>query len=54
MDDIFIAKKCNFQGEHGFMVSQIHKGEKIAQQFVSESAYKDFCDAIGIIPELKA
>lgn len=50
--DYFIAEKCNFQGEDGYMISQIHNGRAVVKQFVPESSYKAFCNAIGIDPEL--
>ena len=37
----------------GYMVEQYHKGEKIAEQFIPESAYKEFCDAIGMVPVME-
>ncbi len=49
----FIAKECNFQGEPGYMVSQIHEEKKVVEQFVSKSYYKEFCEAIGIEPDIK-
>lgn len=49
----FIATECNFQGESGYMVLQIHDGREVAKQFVSKSCYKEFCEAIGVEPEIK-
>ena len=42
-----------FNGESGYMVSQYHNGKMVVEQFVPESAYKDFCEAIGIVPVMK-
>lgn len=49
--DYFIAEKCNFQGEDGYMVSQMHNGIAVVKQFVSKSSYKAFCDVIGVESE---
>ncbi len=51
--DKFTAKPCNFQGKNGYMVSQIHNGEEVCKQFVAESCYETFCEAIGIVPEME-
>lgn len=53
MKDKFVAKECNFQGEPGYMVSQIHDGRKVVEQFVAKSYYEQFCKAIGTQPEIK-
>ena len=51
-EDKFTAEKCNFQGENGYMVSQIHNGKIVASQFVEEEVYEDFCREAGISPEM--
>lgn len=48
----FIAKKVNFQGEEGYMVSQLRDGEAMCKQFVPEKVYKKFCKAINMIPKI--
>jgi hypothetical protein len=48
--DIFLAKQCNFQGESGYMVRQIHKGKVFCEQFVSDTSYEDFCKWINTEP----
>lgn len=48
----FVASKCNFQGEPGYMVSQLHEGKVVARQFVAASVFDRFCAAIGIVPEI--
>ncbi len=51
-EDKFTAKKSGFDGEPGYMVAQIHDGKKVVEQFVPESVYKDFCEVIGVEPEI--
>lgn len=46
----FVAKKINFNGTSGYMVSQLAGGKTICEQFISEDGYKSFCEAIGIVP----
>lgn len=53
MRDNFIAKECNFQGEPGYMVSQIHNGKKAVEQFIAKSCYKEFCEKVGIEPKIE-
>lgn len=48
----FESRKVNFQGEFGYMVKQFRGDKCVTEQFVSETGYKDFCQALGIVPEL--
>lgn len=55
MENGFTTRPVMFEGAPGFitsgyMVTQYHDGKMVAEQFVSEVAYKDFCVAIGIVP----
>lgn len=52
MKEGFTAAKCTFNGVPGFMVSQWYEGKEIVKQFIPEIAYKDFCTAAGVQPEL--
>lgn len=52
--DYFIAEKSNFQGEDGYMVSQMHNGIAVVKQFISKPSYKAFCDEIGVEPKQAA
>ena len=46
----FTARKVNFDGTPGYMVKQYMDGKMVVEQFVSETAYEMFCDAIGKSP----
>lgn len=48
----FVARKISFQGEAGYMVSQVKDGETMVEQFVSDDGYEAFCEAIGMEPTL--
>ena len=50
MDNGFIAKPCNFQGESGYMLDQYHDGRVICSQFVPASSFDYFCRVAGINP----
>ena len=52
MKDNFVAEICNFQGEDGYMVSQIHNGKEVVKQFIPESSYDIFCNTVGVVPEV--
>ena len=52
--DYFISEKCNFQGEDGYMFSQIHNEIAVVKQFILKTSYKAFCDATGVEPEQAA
>lgn len=52
MSDKFTAKECNFQGDPGYILSQIRNGETIITQFIQKSAFQDFCRMTGINPEM--
>ena len=53
MDNGFIAKPCNFQGENGYMLEQYHDGHVVCSQFVQESSFDYFCRVAGIIPKIE-
>lgn len=46
----FSARKCNFCGTDGYMVSQYIHGKKVVSQFISEEGYEAFCKSIGCVP----
>lgn len=37
----------------GYMVSQYCNGIKVVEQFIPESAYRDFCEAINAAPVME-
>lgn len=51
MQERYTAEKCSFDGNIGYMVSQWQGEKQIGKQFVPEQDYKEFCEAIGCIPE---
>lgn len=50
--DRFTAEKCNFNGEPGYTVCQFHNGAKCCEQYIPEKSYRNFCNAIGVEPEI--
>ena len=50
MDNGFIAKPCNFQGENGYMLEQYYSGRVVCSQFVPEWHFDSFCKIAGIYP----
>ena len=50
MENGFIAKQCNFQGENGYMLEQYYQGRVVCSQFVPESSFDYFCKIAGINP----
>ena len=50
MENGFIAKPCNFQGESGYMLDQHHDGRVVCSQFLPESSFDSFCSVAGIKP----
>lgn len=46
----FIATETSFEGEPGYMVTQLEGGKEITTQFVSAAGYAMFCRAIGTNP----
>lgn len=52
MENKFIAKKVNWCGTPGYMVSQIRNSKEIGKQFIPEEVYKDYCRMIGTEPEI--
>ena len=48
MDNEFIAKPCNFQGENGYMLEQYYHGRAICSQFLPELSFDYFCMVAGI------
>ena len=53
MENGFIAKPCNFQGENGYMLEQYYQWRVVCSQFVPESSFDYFCKAAGIIPKIE-
>ena len=53
MENGFIAKPCNFQGENGYMLEQYHDGHVVCSQFVQESSFNYFCKVAGISPKIE-
>lgn len=53
MENGFIAKQCNFQGENGYIVDQYHDGRILCSQFVQESSFAYFCKVAGISPKIE-
>ena len=50
MQNGFIAKPCNFQGENGYMLDQYYQGRVVCSQFVPEWHFDSFCKIAGIYP----
>lgn len=50
MNNGFTAKKTIFCGQPGYDVSQYIDGKEVVNQFIPETSYKTFCDAIGVVP----
>ena len=53
MENGFIAKPCNFQGENGYMLDQYHDGLVVCSQFVPASSFNYFCNVAGINPKIE-
>ena len=53
MEDGFVAKPCNFQGENGYMLEQYHDGRVVCSQFVQESSFNYFCKVAGMSPKIE-
>lgn len=53
MDNGFIAKPCNFQGENGYILDQYYQGRIVCSQFVPESSFDYFCRVAGISPKIE-
>ena len=53
MDNGFIAKPCNFQGENGYMLDQYYQGRIVCSQFLPESSFDYFCMIAGISPKIE-
>lgn len=49
--DMFYAERVKFGKQDGYMVKQVRNGTCIVEQFVPEECYKEFCAAIGAVPE---
>lgn len=48
---MFYAERVKFGKQDGYMVKQVRNGTCIVEQFVPEECYKEFCAAIGAVPE---
>ena len=53
MENGFIAKTRNFQGENGYMLDQYHDGRVVCSQFLPESSFDYFCKIAGINPKIE-
>ena len=53
MQNGFIAKPCNFQGENGYMLEQYYQWSVVCSQFVPESSLAYFCKVAGISPKIE-
>ena len=53
MENGFIAKPCNFQGENGYMLDQYIEGRVVCSQFIQESSFDYFCKVAGISPKIE-
>ena len=53
MENGFIAKPCNFQGEPGYMLEQYYNGRVVCSQFLPESSFDYFCKVAGINPVIE-
>lgn len=53
MENGFIAKPCNFQGESGYMLDQYYNGRVVCSQFMPESSFDYFCKVAGINPKIE-
>lgn len=58
MENGFIAIPVMFEGTPGYitagyMVSQYCNGRKVVEQFIPESSYCGFCEAINTVPVME-
>ncbi len=53
MDNEFVAKPRNFQGENGYVLDQYYQGRIVCSQFVPESSFDYFCKVAGINPKIE-
>ena len=53
MENGFVAKPCNFQGENGYRLEQYYQWRVVCSQFVPESSFDYFCKVAGIIPKIE-
>lgn len=53
MENGFIAKPCDFQGENGYMIDQYNDGRVVCSQFIPESSFDYFCKVAGISPKIE-
>ena len=53
MENGFIAKPCNFQGENCYILEQYHEGRFVCSQLVPESSFAYFCKVAGISPKIE-
>lgn len=55
MKNGFISKPVLFEASPGYitagyLVAQYSDGRKVVEQFIADADYKDFCEAVGIVP----
>ena len=50
MENGFIDKPFNFQGENGYMLEQYYQWRVVCSQFLQESSFEYFCSVAGINP----
>lgn len=53
MENGFVAKPCNFQGEIGYILDQYYQGRVVCSQFVPASSFNYFCNVAGINPKIE-
>lgn len=53
MENGFIAKPCNFQGENGYILDQCHDERVVCSQFIPASSFDYFCKIAGINPKIE-
>ena len=53
MENGFVAKPCNFQGENGYMLEQDDQCRGVSAQFVPESSFDYFCKVGGISAKIE-
>lgn len=58
MQNGFISKPVLFEASPGYvtagyLVEQYSDGQMVVEQFISDANYKDFCEGVGIVPEME-
>lgn len=53
MENVFIAKPCNFQVENCYILEQYNEWRFACSQLVPESSFDYFCKVAGISPKIE-